>query len=136
MRVDPYLYLQGRCKEALEFYKNALGAEIQTVVRFSDLPDAPPGSGDNIMHAALRIGETLVLASDGQGKGSAVFEGFSLALSTPSDAEAEKLFAALSKDGAVRLPLMSTSFASRMGIVADRFGVPWMIVAQRPMTSR
>lgn len=136
MRVDPYLYLQGRCREALEFYRSTLGAEIQTVVRFSDLPDAPPGSGDNIMHAALRIGETVILASDGQRQGSATFEGFSLALSTANDAEAEKLFAALSKDGAVHLPLMSTSFASRMAIVADRFGVPWMIVAQRPTTTR
>jgi PhnB protein len=132
MRVDPYLYFQGRCQEALEFYKSVLGAEIQTVVRFSDLPDAPPGSGNGIMHAALKVGESLILASDGQGKSLPVFEGFSLALSTTDAAEAEKHFAALREGGGtVRLPLMSTSFASRMGIVADRFGISWMIVAQR-----
>jgi PhnB protein len=128
MRVDPYLFLNGRCEEALMFYQGALGARIEAMVRFADAPGAAPGASQRIMHAALRIGETTLLASDGQGEGPASFEGFSLALTAPDDATSERMFAALAEGGAVRMPLMSTPFSSRMGMVTDRFGAPWMIV--------
>ncbi len=132
MRVDPYLYFQGRCEEALEFYGRALGAEVQALVRFGEMPgaQAPVENRDKVMHAVLRIGETTVLASDGQHRGMTSFDGFGMALTAPSDAEAERLFAALAEGGQVQMPLAATPFASRYGMLADRFGVPWMVVSQ------
>lgn len=128
MRVDPYLFLNGRCEEALTFYRDVLGAKIEAMIRFADMPGAPPGAGDRIMHAVLRIGETTVLASDGQAEGPATFGGFSLALTAPDDLTTERMFASLADAGTVRTPLMATSFSSRWGMVTDRFGAPWMIV--------
>jgi PhnB protein len=130
MRVEPYLCFEGRCREAVEFYQRAVGAELTALTRFGDSPGTPaPGSEDNVMHASLRIGETTVLASDGQGRGEPDFRGFSLALTVSADAEAERLFAALSDGGTVHLPLTSTPFATRFGMVVDRFGVGWTVAA-------
>ena len=120
MRVEPYVYFQGRCEEALEFYRGAVGADGEVVARF----------GDKVGHAVLRIGDTVVLASDGQGDDKPDFSGFSLSLTVSDDAEAERLFAALSDGGRVQVPMAPTPFASRLGLVADRFGVPWMVVSQ------
>ena len=132
MRVEPYLYFNGRCEEAVEFYRLAIGAEVAMLTRFKDNPQspAPAGAKDKVMHAILRIGETTVLASDGQIHGNPKFEGFSRSLTVSNDVEAEKLFAALADGGRVQMPLLSTPFASRMGMVADRFGVHWTIVSQ------
>jgi PhnB protein len=132
VRVEPYVYFQGRCEEALEFYRGALGADSTVVARFSDIPgsQAPPGTEDKVAHAMLRIGDTVVLASDGQGGGQADFSGFSLSLTASDDADAERLFAALSDGGSVQVTMMATPFASRLGLVADRFGVPWTVVSQ------
>jgi PhnB protein len=132
VRVEPYVYFQGRCEEALEFYRGAIGADSTVVARFSDIPgsQAPPGAQDKVAHAMLRIGDTVVLASDGQGGGQADFSGFSLSLTASDDADAERLFAALSDGGSVQVPMMATPFASRLGLVADRFGVPWTVVSQ------
>jgi PhnB protein len=131
MRVEPYLYFEGRCREAVEFYQRAVGAELTALTRFGDSPGtpAPSGAEDNVMHASLRIGETTLLASDGQGRGKPDFRGFSLALTVSADAEADRLFAALSDGGSVQLPLTSTPFASRFGMVVDRFGVGWTVAA-------
>jgi PhnB protein len=133
MRVEPYLYFNGRCEEAIAFYQRAVGAEVVRLVRFKDNPGlpAPPGADDKVMHARLRFGETIVFASDGQGEGKPAFQGFSLTLSATSDAEAERLFAALTDGGHVQLPLMSTPFASRFGMGSDPFGILWT-VATRP----
>ncbi len=133
MRVDPYLYFNGRCEEAIEFYRRALGAEVAQLTRNRDNPGAqsPPDSGDKVMHADLRIGETKVLASDGQSQGDTNFKGFSLSLTATSDKEADRLFEALSDGGAVKLPMMSTPFASRFAMVADRFGVLWTIASHQ-----
>ena len=130
MRVDPYLYFNGRCEEAVAFYARALGARVALLTRFKDLPgmEPPPGAADKVAHADLRIGETTLLASDG-GQGD---RGFSLTLSAESDAEAERLFAALGEEGEVRLPIAPTPFASRFGMVEDRFGVLWTVVHQPP----
>ena len=132
MRVEPYVYFQGRCEEALEFYRGAIDADGTVVARFSDIPGSQPGpdAEDNVAHAVLRIGDTVVLASDGQGGGQADFSGFSLSLTASDDAEAERLFAALSDGGNVQVPMTATPFASRFGLVADRFGVPWTVVSQ------
>jgi PhnB protein len=128
--VQPYLFFDGRCEEAVEFYRKALGAQVETLTRFKDSPDpgmCPPGAGDKVMHASIRIGETTVMASDGQCSGRQSFEGFALSLTLPDAAEAERLFAALGDGGRVQMPLIKTFFSPRFGMVADRFGVSWMI---------
>ena len=132
MRVEPYVYFQGRCEEALAFYRGAIDADGTVVARFGDIPgsQAGPGAEDKVAHAVLRIGDTVVIASDGQGAGKADFSGFSLSLTASDDAEAERLFAALSDGGSVQVPIAATPFASRLGLVADRFGVPWTVVSQ------
>ena len=133
MQVQPYLFLDGRCEEAVEFYCRALGAEVMMLMRFKDSPEphepgmVPPDAADKVMHASFRIGETTVLASDGRCEGRPSFQGFSLSLTVPDEPEAERLFAALADGGQVQMPLTKTFFASRFGMVADRFGVSWMV---------
>jgi PhnB protein len=137
MQVQPYLFFDGRCEEAIEFYKNALGAEVTMLMRFKDSPEppspgcVPPGAENKVMHASFRIGETIVMASDGRCLGKPTFQGFSLSLAVPNDAEAERLFAALAEGGQVQMPLAKTFFSSRFGMVADRFGVGWMIIVEQ-----
>jgi PhnB protein len=136
MQVQPYLFFDGRCEEAIEFYKAKLGAEVTMLTRFKDAPlpagMTPPGGEDKVMHASLRIGDTTVMASDGDCKGNPGFKGFSLSLTASSDDDAEKVFAALSDGGEVRMPLAKTFFSSHFGIVADRFGVSWMVYVAPP----
>jgi PhnB protein len=133
MQVQPYLHFDGRCEEAIEFYRSKLGAEVTMLMRFKDMPEPhqpgmiPPGAEDKVMHANLRIGDTVVLASDGRCQGKPSFQGFSLSLTVSSDADAERLFGALGDGGQVQMPLAKTFFSSRFGMVADRFGVSWMV---------
>ncbi len=133
MQVQPYLDFDGRCEEALEFYRRALGAEVTMLSRFKDNPQAlssgmvPPGAENKIMHASFRIGESMVMASDSHCGGKPGFQGFSLSLTLPSAAEAERRFAALADGGQVQIPLGKTFFASSFGMLKDRFGVAWMI---------
>jgi PhnB protein len=132
--VQSYLFFDGRCDEALEFYRRTLRAEVVMLMRFKDSPEphqpgmVPPGSENKVMHASFRIGDTTLMASDGRCLGKPSFQGFSLSLTVPNDAEAERLFAALGDGGQVQMPMTKTFFSSRFGMVADRFGVPWMIV--------
>ncbi len=135
MQVQPYLFFDGRCEEAVEFYRNTLGAEEMMLMRYKDSPEPPQpgcmipaGSENKVMHTCLRIGETMVMASDGRCEGRPTFQGFSLALTAPSETEADRLFAALADGGQVQMPLGKTFFSPRFGMVADRFGVSWMIV--------
>jgi len=134
MQVQPYLFFDGRCEEALEFYRGALGAEVTMLLRMKDSPEPhepgmlPPGAGDKVMHTSFRIGDTMLMASDGRCLGKPSFQGFSLSLSVPNEAEAERLFTALADGGQVQMPLAKTFFSPRFGMVADRFGVSWMII--------
>ena len=134
MKVQTYLFFDGRCEEAVEFYRKTIGAEVTMLMRFKDAPDRPPpgmippGSEDKLMHASLRIGETNVLVSDGRCTGQPSFQGFSLALSAANEAEADRMFAALAEGGQVQMPLGKTFFSPRFGMVADRFGMGWMII--------
>jgi PhnB protein len=138
MIVQPYLMFEGRCEEALEFYRSALGAETVALMRYSEMPtgdgcDAPPMSmpPQKVMHSAVRIGDTTVFASDGMCSGQPKFEGISLSLSVSTDAEAARLFDALATGGGqIRQPLTKTFFASSFGMVADRFGLTWMILTE------
>ena len=132
MQIQPYLFFDGRCEEAIEFYKRALGVEVTMLMRFKEMPDPPPGSippgaEDKVMHASLQIGDATVLVSDGQCQGQASFQGFALSLTAADDAEAKRLFAALSDGGQVQMPLGKTFFSSQFGMAADRFGVSWMV---------
>jgi PhnB protein len=134
MQVQPYLFFDGRCEEAIEFYRKALGAEVTMLMRFKESPEppqpgmVPPGSENKIMHANLQIGETTVMASDGHCMGQAKFQGFSLSISVKDEAEADRLFAALADGGQVQMPLGKTFYSPRFGMVADRFGVSWMVI--------
>ena len=138
MQVQPYLYFDGRCEEALAFYQKALGAKVDAMMRFSDAPpDAPqPAEGcggammspDKVMHAAFRIGDSLLMASDGMAQGKPEFKGISLTLALKDEAEVKRLFAALSDGGQVQMPLTPTFFSPSFGMVADRFGVSWMLL--------
>jgi PhnB protein len=138
MKVENYLFFEGRCDEALLFYKRVLGAEVTMLMHFKDSPEAqtpgriPPGSEDKVMHASFRVGETTLMASDGVSEGPAKFQGFSLSIAVPNAAEAERLFAALAEGGQVRQPLTPTFFSPNFGMLADRFGVGWMIIQNPP----
>ena len=134
MQVQPYLFFDGRCEEAIEYYRRAVGAEVTMLMRFKESPEpqspgaVPPGSENKIMHASFRIGDSTVMASDGRCLGRPAFQGFSLSLTVSDDAEAERRFAALAEGGQVQMPLAKTFFSSRFGMVADRFGVSWMVI--------
>jgi PhnB protein len=133
MHIEPYLFFEGRCEEAVEFYRQALGAEVMMLLRYKDSPEPPPpgklpaGSENKVMHASLRVGETTVMASDGLAQGRPSFEGFSLSITVPDEARADKLFTALADGGQVQMPLAKTFWSPRFGMVTDRFGVGWMI---------
>ena len=138
MQVQPYLMFEGRCEEAVNFYKTALNAEVIMLMRYKENPE-PQSTGDgcgpnaanippeSIMHASFRIGETEVMASDGMASGKAEFKGITLSLNPTSEAEAKRIFTALSEGGTVNMPLSKTFFSPLFGMVADKFGVSWMI---------
>jgi PhnB protein len=134
MSVTPYLFFDGRCEEAIEFYKKTLGAEVKMMMRFKDAPDktmCTPGTENKVMHACLSIGGTDVMASDGRVQNKPKFEGFALSISPKDEADAERLFKALADGGQVQMPLAETFFAKSFGMVADRFGVGWMIIVEK-----
>ena len=132
MQIQPYLFFEGSCEEAIEFYKKAIGAEVVMLMRHSESPEPPPPgivppSPEKIMHATLKIGESVVMVSDGMAKGTPRFDGFSLSLNVKSEADADRLFAALAEGGQIRMPLAKTFWAPKFGMVADKFGVGWMV---------
>jgi PhnB protein len=135
MPVEPYLFFNGRCEEAIEFYKRALGATDVQIMRYKDSPEkpppgmVPPGSDNKVMHSNFKVGGTNVMASDGDCSGKLDFKGISLSVTAANDAEADRLFAALADGGKIQMPIGKTFFASRFGMVADKFGVSWMVIA-------
>jgi PhnB protein len=137
MQVQPYLMFGGRCEEAVNFYRGALGAEIEMLMRFREAPDKPPPGmvpdnwDDKVMHCAFKVGPTMVMATDGGcTEANQTHQGYSLALSVANEAEAKRMFAALSEGGQVTMPLGKTFFSASFGILTDRFGVSWMVVAE------
>jgi PhnB protein len=131
--IQPYLFFNGVCEQAVEFYKKALGAEVQMMMRYKESPEppppgmVPPGFENKIMHVSMRIGQTVVMASDGCSAEKAQFEGFSLSLAVSKEAEVDQYFNALAEGGKVGMPLMKTFWSPRFGMVTDKFGVAWMI---------
>lgn len=135
MQVQSYLFFDGKCEEALTFYQKAVGAKVEAMMRYKDNPEppregcmAPSVTPDKIMHSCFKIGETSVMASDGMCGGKPSFQGFSLSLIAKDVAEAEKLFKSLGEGGQVQMPLTKTFFSPSFGMVADKFGVSWMVV--------
>lgn len=130
--IQPYLFFSGRCEEAIAFYRQALGAELEMLMRFKDSPDPPPpgtlqpGFEDKVMHATLRIGGAVLMASDGCDDQSR-FDGFRLSLALPSEADAQRVFTALSDGGQIQMPLTKMFWSPCFGMVTDRFGVGWMV---------
>lgn len=130
-KVESYLFFDGRCEEALEFYKQTLGAELLAVMHFKDNPDSGTcgqASPDKVMHSCFRVGETTIMASDGRCGGEPKFEGFSLSITAPDEAAANKYFTALSEGGQVLMPLGKTFYSPCFGMVNDKFGVGWMVI--------
>lgn len=132
--IHPYLFFNGCCEQAVEFYRKAVGAEVEMMMRFKESPEAPPpdkvapGSENKIMHTSFRVGTTTVMASDGCSTGKPNFQGFSLSLAVASEAEADRVFGALADGGKVTMPLEKTFWSPRFGMLEDRFGLGWMIM--------
>jgi PhnB protein len=138
MLVQSYLFFEGRTEEAIELYQKVLGAKVEMLMRYKESPDppppgmVPPGAENKVMHSSFRIGETVVMASDGSCTGKPVFNGFSLSVTVANEGEAERVFAALGDGGKVQMPLAKTFFSPRFGMVADKFGVSWMVIVEAP----
>jgi PhnB protein len=136
--VQTYLFFNGRCEEALEFYGKAMGAEVLMLMRFKDSPEpaepgrVPPGFENKVMHTSFRVGESVVMASDGCSAEKTGFGGFSLSLSVATEDEAKKAFDALSEGGQVGLPLTKTFWSPCFGMVEDKFGISWMVTVPGP----
>ncbi len=130
--VEPYLFFGGRCEEALEFYKQAIGAEVEMLLRFKESPEQPPEGSvppdfdDKIMHTSFRVGTARIMASDGCGEATG-FAGFSLSLAFRTTDEVDRAFAGLSEGGEITMPLGATFWSPRFGMVTDKFGVGWMV---------
>jgi PhnB protein len=131
--VQPYLFFNGRCEEAVEFYKKAIGAEVMMAMRFKESPEppqpgmVPPGFENKIMHVSFRVGQTVVMASDGCSADPMKFEGFSLSLAVSTPEEVDRLFNGLAEGGKIMMPPGKTFWSPRFGMVTDKFGVGWMI---------
>jgi PhnB protein len=131
MLVQPYLSFEGRCDEAVEFYSSAIGAQVEMLMRFKDAPDQsmmPPGLGDKVMHVSIKIGDSVVMASDGRCSGPTGFTGVAMALTVADEAEADRKFSALSNGGQITMPLAKTFWSAKFGMVTDKFGVQWMVM--------
>jgi len=137
--VQPYLFFEGRCEEALDFYAGALGAKLEMKLRYADNPEGgcpqgmPAGTENKIMHSAFKVGETTVMASDGMNSGKPDFKGVTLSISMDDEAGVKRVFDALSAGGKVVQPLAKTFFSPSFGMLADKFGVSWMVLVYKPM---
>ena len=136
MIVEPYLFFEGRCEEAMTFYTKAVGAKVEALMRYKESPEppppgmVPPGSENKVMHALFRIGDSAIMCSDGGCSGKQTYGGFSLTLTVANEAEAKERFAALSEGGSVTMPLGKTFFSPSFGMLTDKFGVGWMVIVQ------
>lgn len=134
MQIQPYLFFDGRCEQAIEFYHKALGAKPGRFLRYQDSPEPPPpgrvpsGYQNKVMYAEFRVGDTQVMACDDGTRSTTAFQGFRLSLSVANEAQARRVFAALADGGEVNMPLAKTFFSPCFGMLKDRFGVGWMII--------
>lgn len=139
MRIEPYLFFNGRAEEAIDFYRKALGAEVQMLMRFSESPDPvpegmiPPGFENKVMHSCITVGGANVMISDGDSSAGPAFSGFSLSLEADDGEQLRSWFDALSEGGQVKMPVGKTFFAEHFGMLTDRFGVGWMLIVPGDM---
>ena len=134
MHVQPYVFFDGRCEEAIDFHKNAIGAEVGMLMHWKDSPDksmCSPDNADKVMHAQFNVGDTTIMASDGRNTGNPNFQGFALTINANDAAEVDRLFNALGESGKVTMPLSKTFFSERFGMLADKFGVNWMLIVAK-----
>ena len=136
--VQPYLFFEGRCEEALDFYAKAIGAKVEMKMRYADSPEGcpqgmPAGTEKKIMHCAFMIGESMVMASDGMNSGKPDFKGITLSITLADEAGVKRVFEALSAGGKVVQPLTKTFFSPSFGMLADKFGVSWMVLVYKKM---
>lgn len=134
MQVQSYLFFDGRCEEAINFYKKTLNAKVDMLMRWKDSPDksmCTPGNENKVMHASLKIGETRVMASDGRNTGNPEFKGFALSVNAKDEADADHLFNSLAAGGKVTMPIGKTFFSPRFGMTTDKFGVNWMVIVEQ-----
>jgi PhnB protein len=136
MKVNPYLNFNGQCAEAFQFYARALNGKDLRIMTFRDSPMAaqmPANEKDWAMHARFTVGNDTIMGSDSPGGRYSTPQGYSVSLGVDTPAEAERIFAALSEGGNVRMPMAENFFAQRFGMVTDRYGTPWMVVCEKPM---
>jgi PhnB protein len=130
IQVQPYLFFNGNCEEALEFYKSTVGATVDFMMRYKESPQLdktmPPNFDDKVMHVTFRIGDSTLMAAD-DCMSQRKFDGFSLSLSGANEAEAKKFFDALSAGGRVDMPLTKTFWSPCFGMLTDKFGIGWMV---------
>ena len=130
MELNPYLTFDGQCEAAFEFYERCLGGKIVTMMNHEDSPIAdqvPADWGKRIMHARLTVGDSVLMGSDSPPEHYEEPKGFSVALQLKQPAEAERVFQALAEGGTVLMPIQQTFWATRFGMLVDRFAIPWMI---------
>ena len=136
MQIQPYVFFDGSCEQALQFYQRAVGAKVEMLMRYKENPQPspefrlPPGYDDKVMHSSLRIGDSVVMAADdcmGNAKSSS---GFSLSLTAADAAEAKRCFDALADGGQVTMPLSKTFWSAAFGMLRDRFGIHWMVTVE------
>jgi PhnB protein len=140
MLIEPYLCFNGRCEEAIELYRKALGAELEMLMRWNEAPPEacggapmPPNWDNKVMHCSMRVGEARIMMSDGNSADPARFTGVSLSISVKDETQADRVFGALGQGGQVQMPLGETFFSPRFGMVADKFGVSWMVIVPKEM---
>jgi PhnB protein len=136
MQISAYLNFNGDCREAFEFYEKATGGKILMMTTFDDSPadmNLPPDWGDKIIHARMQYGNTLLMGSDAPPGRQSKPAGFGISLNVDSPADAERVFNALSEGAEVHMPISETFFAHRFGMLKDRYGMPWMVIAEKPM---
>jgi PhnB protein len=136
VKLHTYLNYGGNCAEAFRFYEKHLGGKIGMMMTYAEMPNsenAPPGPKDAIVHASMNLGGTRIMGSDVPADRFQPMRSVYLSLSLDSDAEAERIYKLLADGGEVFMPMQDTFFATRFGMLRDRFGTSWMIIHERPM---
>ncbi|HTD96588.1 MAG TPA: VOC family protein [Edaphobacter sp.] len=135
MQIQPYLHFNGNCQEAFKLYEKCLGGKIEAMMTMGEAPaeaKIPAGSGNQIMHACLKVGDAVLMASDACGQPYTAPQGFSVSIQINDPAKAERIFNELSEGGKVTMPIAQTFWAYRFGMLVDRFNIPWMINCEKP----
>jgi PhnB protein len=131
--VNPYIAFAGNCREAIEFYKSALDAEVLFMQTVGESPMSDMGPAQNIMHCTIKVGgSTIMLCDDPRPDAAASGGNISLAIGLNDPERAKQLFANLAKDGSVIMPLEKTYWAEAFGMLTDKFGVKWMVNCDSP----